>query len=390
MVVVFPGERLMATSIFHSIHALSLPSHNTLCRLTTPRPEGVRCLVIAANGRTAIRARSGALLHTVATGLPGGGGGGGAPGGGGPIALDCVLQPAAVLRSSSASAASIPHLPGTLYALDLLAWVGVDFTAGDAEFRVAWLASKMAEEVGGEGGKGPTAPGPTGRPPLPWVPVLALPTWPADPAGLAASARWEANAAAAAAGGTTATPPPPPVQDGILLRHRAAPYAGGAATPLALLWKDGRCSRHLVDGCEGGGQGEGGGPPTGPTALLRVGSVGCGPGGLIVLETGDDPPVALAVGFDAATPATLPPLAPGHLVKATISAAGGLRTDPADGRPVGLSLSLLEHLKTAAGAGASSSSHRRPDALSKLVFQVGVREGKGVGLEELCGAMDGG
>lgn len=38
-----------------------------------PRPEGQRCLVIAARGTTTARSRSGALLERFASLLPGGG-----------------------------------------------------------------------------------------------------------------------------------------------------------------------------------------------------------------------------------------------------------------------------------------------------------------------------
>jgi snurportin-1 len=332
----------------------------------------VRCLVIAARGRTTIRARSGALLHTVATGLPGG-----HPGtAGGPVALDAVLQPDALTKAGAASA---PHLPGTLYAVDLLSWGGLDLTAGDAEFRVAWLASKLADEVveaeGAEAGS--EVEEEDGRaggrpPPTPWVPVRGLPTWPADPAGLAAAARWPA-------GGGPGTLPRP-IPDGVLLRHRAAPYAAGAPTPLALLWKDSGCSRHLLDGADGwDGRAGGGAPPPPQVALLRVGS---GSGAGLSLETGDDPPLALAAaGLDGAVAlprAALPPgAAPGALLRVIVSPAGFV-FDPADGHPVGLAVACL-----------GLAGGRRPgraDPISKMLFQWGVRHGGGVSLAGLCAA----
>ena len=39
----------------------------------------------------------------------------------------------------------------------------------------------------------------------------------------------------------------PFVRDGLLLLHREGTYAAGATSPLALLWKDAGCCRHLLD-----------------------------------------------------------------------------------------------------------------------------------------------
>jgi hypothetical protein len=353
----------------------------------------VRCLVIAARGRTTIRSRSGALLHTVATGLPGGsrGPGGSSGGGGGPVALDAVIQ-ADALRSPGGPKPHAPHLPGTLYALDLLAWGGVDFTAGDAEFRVAWLAAKLADEVAESDGRG-SAPSssPSSPPAHPWVPVRGLPTWPADAAGLVAAARWASGAPA------PPTQPALPIPDGVLLRYRAAPYAAGVATPLALLWKDGSCSRHLVDGADGWDDGRDGPPPNPQVAVLRVGGGGGGGGGdasssPLRLETGDDPPLSLAaLAPDGSAPlgdAVLPAgTHPGTLIRVTIGPAG-FAFDPADGRPVGVAVAAV----TPASSG-SGHHHRprrppsHPDPVSKLLFQWGVRRGGGgVSLEALCTA----
>lgn len=341
-------------------------------RLATPRPEGLRCLVIAARGRTTIRAKSGALLHTVATGLPGG-----HPGaGGGPVALDAVLQPDALRQPPPPSKAGVPHLPGTLYALDLLSWGCLDLTAGDAEFRVAWLASKVADEVVEVEGNEVEVD--DGGPPLPWVPVRWLPTWPADEAGVRAAARWATTVDGGPAGAASL-----PIPDGVLLRHRAAPYAAGTSTPLVLLWKDAACSRHLVDGVDGWEPGRG--DPSGPrpqVALLRT----SGGGGATLLDTGDDPPLALAaVGPDGSTPLPLPPgLAPGTLVRAAIAPAG-FKFDARDGRPVGVSVSGVEPVAATGGRGQRRPP-RRADPISKILFQWGVRAGSAVGLDGLCAA----
>lgn len=77
------------------------------CRYALPRPEGQRCLVVAAEGRTVSRTRSGSLLHTFPSALPGGarGSGGGDGPSSGPCILDCVYhEPAATYFVQVASA----------------------------------------------------------------------------------------------------------------------------------------------------------------------------------------------------------------------------------------------------------------------------------------------
>ena len=66
-------------------------------RYALPRPEGQRCLVVAARGGTVARTRSGALLERFRSLLPAGGPGGGQGGAGGEdcfCILDCVFHPA--------------------------------------------------------------------------------------------------------------------------------------------------------------------------------------------------------------------------------------------------------------------------------------------------------
>lgn len=63
------------------------------CRYALPRPEGQRCLVVAARGQTAARTRAGALLERFSSALPAGGPG--QPGGGQGDSfciLDCVFH----------------------------------------------------------------------------------------------------------------------------------------------------------------------------------------------------------------------------------------------------------------------------------------------------------
>jgi snurportin-1 len=99
-----------------------------MCRLVMARPQGQRCLVIASNQRTVSRTRTGAVLQTFTSALPGGSPATGAPADAYSI-LDCVL-----------------HEPDrTLYVLDLMCWAGYLLYDCSAEFRTFWACSKLAE-----------------------------------------------------------------------------------------------------------------------------------------------------------------------------------------------------------------------------------------------------
>ena len=156
-------------------------------------------------------------------------------------------------------------------------------------------------------------------------------------------------------------PPPrgPPCRawGGVLLLHAEGAYERGAANPLALVWKDALCSRHPVD------TGPGGVAAPMQTATLRVGADGA------TVETGDDPPVALATAAD------LPP--PGALARFIVGPDGFAFTP--DGAPAGADLAPAPGPPPRARA-------RRADAFSKLLFQAAARAGTGVTLEMLCEA----
>jgi len=239
-----------------------------------PRPEGQRCLVVAGGGRTVSRTRAGRLLRTFPSALPGGARGG-ADAAGGPCILDCVF-----------------HEPdGAYYVQDLMCWKGYALYDCSAEFRLFWLASKL-----GESGAG-APPGPRHR--FPFLPVAAFacdPGAPPAPARGAAAARpavaarlgraphrpcRHARRAAARAGGLHAAlrGAVPFVRDGVALLHKEGHYALGA-TPLALLWKDARCSRFHLDT-----------DAAGAVPALQPVTLQCLPGGAV--GTGDERPVAL-------------------------------------------------------------------------------------------------
>ncbi|KAG2441934.1 hypothetical protein HXX76_003539 [Chlamydomonas incerta] len=116
--------------------------------LVMPRPEGMRCLLVTARGRTVSWLRNGAPLHRFHSALPGGspataarcGGAAGASaaaagsgGSGDYCLLDCIFHP--------------PN--NTYYIQDLLCWRGYAMYDCAAEFRQYWLAAKLAEEEGG-------------------------------------------------------------------------------------------------------------------------------------------------------------------------------------------------------------------------------------------------
>jgi len=259
----------------------------TAGRYVLPRPEGQRCLVVAGEGRTVSRTRAGRLLHTFPSALPGGARGG-ADAAGGPCILDCVFHEPA----------------GAYYVQDLMCWKGYALYDCSAEFRLFWLATKL-----GESGAG-APPGPRHR--FPFVPVAAYACDPGAPpvpaqahplplqsrgrlllwrrasAALPTAPVSNARRAAARAGGLHAAlrGAVPFVRDGIALLHKEGHYALGP-TPLALLWKDARCSRFHLDT-----------DAAGAVPALQPVTLQCLPGGAV--GTGDERPVALGRVPDAA------------------------------------------------------------------------------------------
>ena len=84
--------------------------------------------MVASHQRTVSRTRTGSVLHTFESVLPGGSPATGAPADAYSI-LDCVF-----------------HAPDrTLYVLDLMCWAGYLLYDCGAEFRTFWLQSKLAE-----------------------------------------------------------------------------------------------------------------------------------------------------------------------------------------------------------------------------------------------------
>ena len=121
-----------------------------------PRPEGKRCLVIAARGVTHSRLRNGRLLHRFPSGLPNGS-----------RVTQCGQDAYCILDC-------IFHEPmRTYYVQDLLCWKGYSLYECSAEFRLFWVASKLAETSAG------ALPGEQHR--YPFVPVPANQCTPGSP-----------------------------------------------------------------------------------------------------------------------------------------------------------------------------------------------------------------
>jgi hypothetical protein len=249
-------------------------------RLVIPRPEGRRCLLVAAHGSTAVRTRTGSLLGRAQTRLPGGSretagefsvvdavmvegeqlpGAEGQAGAGwghdqnqnhqqqqgqqeghGDHQQQQKQQQQQQQHSSSGGGGGGGGLPPgcVFFVSDVIAWRGVMLAGCTAECRAFWLAGNMvdcvepaaaaaapgsaavAAEDGSSGGAGPR--------------LALLPALPATAEGL------EAAAVGASSGRALGF-----VQDGAWLLHKEGHYQPGR-TPLALLWKDETCSRYLL------------------------------------------------------------------------------------------------------------------------------------------------
>jgi len=176
--------------------------------LVAPRPQGKRCLVLASQGKTVARLRTGRVLQVFASVLPNGGPGRGAgrTGGQDSTVLDCIYA----------------EELGCFFICDVLCWKGHALVDCTAEFRFFWLQQKWAEEAGL-----PSQHHPQQNP----HPLHVLPWFCCDPAGLEASYRSLAVAF---------------IRDGLQFIHRDSNYEIGL-TPLMLLWKDSACSTYLCE-----------------------------------------------------------------------------------------------------------------------------------------------
>jgi hypothetical protein len=175
--------------------------------LVFPRAQGKRCLLVASRGRTVARARNGSRLDRFRSSLPGGGFAQGHSNGSYTI-LDCVLQ---TVGEGAAR-------ERRYYVQDCLCWNGHPMYECEAEMRIYWLQSQLAECE--------TAAVTELNHRL----LLPTPCFAADPAGLAAVYGTDFGY----------------VRDCLLLLDRQAHYSPGVS-PLALLWKDAQTSQYFVE-----------------------------------------------------------------------------------------------------------------------------------------------
>ncbi|KAG1677386.1 hypothetical protein FOA52_010766 [Chlamydomonas sp. UWO 241] len=318
------------------------------------RPEGRRVLLVSSGGRTVSRTRTGAVLHRMTSSLPEGSAA--SLSGSDACILDCVYHEA----------------DRTYYAQDLLMWRGHSFYDCTAEFRIAWLQAKLAEEAYGAGGGvcsatprgdameakagtsgcadgdgGGGGGGGVGRHRL--VLSDASPSnaeGQSEPYHLVALTAAVADATGLAAAHGVRTPF---VKDGLYLLHKEGHYqAVGPPCPLALLWKDAACSTYLLDT-----------DPQGVTLERQLVTLEFRMDGTVATE--DDPPVVLGQLPQSFVEANAQHLRPGRLLRFTLG-DGGLTFH--EGRPAGADLRY---------EGPGNQRRGRADTFSKIMFQYNAR-----------------
>ena len=184
-----------------------------------PRPEGSRCLVISHHHRTFSRKRNGMILHSSFTSL--------LPGGFHPSMFPHLPPTSSSSDDSCIVDCIFDEATQRYYALDLLSWKGYLLYDATTEFRLYWMHQKL------QAIPPPLTPPSTKR--RPFYPILPLPVLPCEPSSLPVL--------------YPASPLLPCTQDGLLFVHKQAMYSPSALpTPLALLWKDARCSRWMQSG----------------------------------------------------------------------------------------------------------------------------------------------
>ena len=188
----------------HPEWLVDIPPDLAASWLVMPRPEGDRCLVIAARGKTTARLRNGRVKAVFPSQLPGGCHSKASDGSEGYSILDCVFSP----------------VTKTYHVMDTLCWNGHAILDSDTEFRLFWTASKLAEVP-------VAAPSKLNR-----FAFSALPVYQADADGIQQSYAAEL----------------PFRRDGLLFFNRQASYtASEFGNPLVMLWKDQHCSRYALE-----------------------------------------------------------------------------------------------------------------------------------------------
>lgn len=197
------------------------------------RPAGKRCFVVSSNGTTISRLRNGTLLHRFPSALPSGSKTNNKSSQSYCI-LDCVFH----------------ELDQTYYVIDMVGWAGFSLYECTAEFRFYWLNTKLSETGACD------APSTYHR-----YRFNSVPVYNCDQEGLHSAY----------------TGPVPYAKDGLLFINKQAHYQTGN-TPLALVWKDEKCSQYVIDTDNKGEI------PTEQQVVLELLDGG-------KLATSDDPPV---------------------------------------------------------------------------------------------------
>ncbi|XP_052181679.1 uncharacterized protein LOC127794542 [Diospyros lotus] len=267
------------------------------------RPAGKRCFVVSSNGTTVSRLRNGSLLHRFPSALPSG----------------------AKTKGNSCSAQSycildciFHELDQTYYVIDLVCWAGYSLYECTAEFRFFWLSSKLVESGACE------PPSFYHKYRFGLVPICNC-----DQAGLH----------------TAYTGAVLYIKDGLLFYNKHAHYQAGN-TPLALVWKDEKCSQYVID-TDSKGQ-----IPSQQQVVLELQYNG-------KLTTSDDPPVifgCLDMEFMQKSG-----LRPENLLRFAVS-DGGLNF--VDGK---LEKADLQYI------GKANRARAFADSYSKVMFQYTVR-----------------
>jgi len=278
---------------------------DSLCRdwYVFARPAGKRCFVVSSNGTTVSRLRNGSLLHRFPSALPSG----------------------ARTKGNSCSAQSycildciFHELDQTYYVIDMVCWAGYSLYECTAEFRFFWLNSKLVESGACE-------------PPSFYhkYRFSQVSVYNCDQEGLH----------------TAYAGPVPYIKDGLLFYNKHAHYQTGN-TPLALVWKDDKCSQYVVDTDSKGLV------PNQQQVVLELQDNGN-------LTTSDDPPVVF--GCLDTTFIQKSGLQSGNLLRFAVS-DGGLTF--ADGK---LEKADLQYL------GKVNRARAFADSYSKVVFQYMAR-----------------
>ncbi|XP_048138420.1 snurportin-1 isoform X2 [Rhodamnia argentea] len=168
------------------------------------RPSGKRCFVVSSNGITVSRLRNGSVLHRFPSALPGGARTRDVSGSAQSYSiLDCIFH----------------EIDQMYYVIDMVCWRGYSLYDCTAEFRFFWSNSKLNES----GACDPPSQNHRYR-------FSLVPIYNCDENGLHA----------AYTGAVTY------IKDGLLFYNKQAHYQTGN-TPLALVWKDEKCSQYVID-----------------------------------------------------------------------------------------------------------------------------------------------